>query len=92
MEKLFFVYIFSISLITVVLTIYDKSAAKRGAFRISEATLMLCALFGGAVAEFITMLLIRHKTRHIKFMLGLPLIITLHIIILFGVIFLMKVF
>lgn len=91
MEKFIIAYLISISIVTVVLTIYDKIAAKRRAFRISEATLILCALLGGSVAELITMLLIRHKTRHIKFMLGLPLIITLHIIMV-GLFFLLKVF
>ncbi len=92
MEKFFIAYLISISIVTVILTIYDKIAAKRRAFRISEATLILCAFLGGSVAQLITMLLIRHKTRHIKFMLGLPLIITLHIIILVGLFFFAKVF
>ncbi len=81
MEKILLVYLFIISMITVILTIYDKIAAKKRKFRISEATLILCGIFGGAVAELITMLLIRHKTRHIKFMLGLPLIITAQVVI-----------
>lgn len=75
MEKVFYVYIALISIVTVVLTVYDKNAAKRHQFRISEPTLLMCAVFGGAVAELLTMLIIRHKTRHIKFMLTLPLII-----------------
>lgn len=91
MEKILLVYLFIISIVTVILTVYDKVAAKKRRFRISEATLMLCGVFGGAVAEFATMLLIRHKTRHIKFMLGLPLIITAHVaiaavLLIFGVI------
>lgn len=91
MEKILLVYLFIISIVTVILTAYDKVAAKKRRFRISEATLMLCGVFGGAVAEFVTMLLIRHKTRHIKFMLGLPLIITAHVaiaavLLIFGVI------
>lgn len=91
MEKILLVYLFIISIVTVILTAYDKVAAKKRRFRISEATLMLCGVFGGAVAEFVTMLLIRHKTRHIKFMLGLPLIITAHVaitavLLFFGVI------
>lgn len=81
MEKLLFVYIFIISVVTVILTVYDKRAAKNGRFRISEATLILCGIFGGALAELVTMLIIRHKTRHIKFMLGLPSIIIAQLII-----------
>ncbi len=86
MEKIFIVYFFIISLITVILTIYDKNAARKRKFRISEATLILCGVFGGAIAELVTMLLIRHKTRHIKFMLGLPLIILAQGLVIAGVI------
>ena len=82
MEKFFYVYVLLISLVTVILTVYDKIAAKKRAFRISEATLILCGVFGGAVAELITMLIIRHKTRHIKFMLGLPGIILAQVVLI----------
>ena len=65
-----------ISLVTVIVTVYDKIAAKkRPKHRIRENTLLLLALLGGGVAEFATMLLIRHKTKHKKFMIGLPVII-----------------
>lgn len=81
MEKILYIYVLIISIVTVILTVYDKTAAKKRHFRISEATLMLCGIFGGAVAELITMLVIRHKTRHIKFMLGLPAIILAQVIL-----------
>lgn len=71
-----------ISAVTAVLTIYDKIAAKkRPKHRISEAMLILLALLGGATAEYVVMKLIRHKTRHKKFMIGLPVIIILHILL-----------
>lgn len=82
MEKFFYVYVLLISLVTVILTVYDKISAKKRAFRISEATLILCGVIGGAVAELITMLIIRHKTRHIKFMLGLPGIILAQVVLI----------
>ena len=78
-----------ISLLAVVLTVYDKIAAK--AFpgrRIPERVLMGTALLGGAAAEYITMKIIRHKTRHKKFMTGLPLITALHVIIILSIIYL----
>lgn len=82
MEKLFIVYFLLISVVTVILTVYDKIAARKRAFRISEATLILCGVFGGSVAELITMLIIRHKTRHLKFMLGLPAIILVQAVLI----------
>ena len=75
-------YLIIISIITVIVTVYDKIAAKKNPRgRVPEKTLMLLGLFGGAAAEFITMQIIRHKTRHNKFMLGLPAFIILHIIV-----------
>lgn len=85
MDKIFFAYIFIISTVTIILTVYDKVAAKKRRFRISEATLILCGVFGGAVAELVTMLMIRHKTRHIKFMLGLPMIILAQAVLIIAV-------
>ena len=70
------VYWAVISLVTVIVTVYDKIAAKkRPKYRIRENTLLLLALLGGGVTEFVTMLVIRHKTQHKKFMIGLPVII-----------------
>lgn len=82
MLKIFSVYLIAVSILAAVLTIYDKAAAKKHGFRISEATLLLCGVFFGAAAELFTMLIIRHKTRHIKFMLSLPLIILFQLVVI----------
>ena len=71
------------SLISVVITALDKSRAKNHGKRISESTLLYLAALGGAPLMFITMLLIHHKTRHIKFMLGLPLMIAYQALIVY---------
>lgn len=76
----FIIYFLAISLITAIVTATDKYKAKKGAFRISEATLFFLAIIGGALGEYLTMRLIRHKTLHKRFMIGLPLIIILQII------------
>ena len=71
-----------ISVFAVIITVYDKIAAKTlPKRRIPEKVLLLTALLGGAAAEYVTMLLIRHKTRHNKFMMGLPLMMVLHIVL-----------
>ena len=54
----------AISLITFCLYGADKSKARRGAWRISERTLLLCSFLGGAPGGFSAMLLFHHKTRH----------------------------
>ncbi len=73
------VYLAVISLISVVVCIYDKIISKKNKveLRIPEKVLLLLSALGGSVAMFVTMLLIRHKTKHLKFMLGIPVIIIL---------------
>lgn len=71
-----------ISLVTAIVTVADKVKAQKGSFRIPEKALFLLALLGGSVAEYAVMRLIRHKTLHKRFMLGLPAIITLQLILI----------
>lgn len=66
----------------VFLTAVDKYNAKNGGWRISEKLLFITAFSGGATAMLATMLKIRHKTRHKRFMIGLPIIIALHLAII----------
>ena len=77
------VYFIIVSVIAILMTLYDKFASKymRRA-RIPEATLLLTSCAGGSIAMLITMLFIRHKTRKYKFMLGIPAIIILQIVAL----------
>lgn len=76
------IYIAAISIMAVILTIVDKKKAREHKWRIPERTLMLIGFFGGALAEYITMKLIHHKTLHKKFMIGLPLFFIIHIILI----------
>ena len=59
----------------------DKIRARNGAWRISELTLMLTAALGGSVGVHMGMYLFRHKTRHPKFTLGVPAILTVQILL-----------
>ena len=74
------IYFAVISLVTALVTAIDKYKAKKGAFRISEATLFVLAILGGSLAEYLTMKSIRHKTLHKRFMIGLPLIMILQLV------------
>ena len=65
---------------SVIITVYDKSAARKRKKRIPENFLMITAFCGGAIPMLITMKAIRHKTQHNKFMLGLPAIILIHLL------------
>ena len=74
------IYFAAISLVTIIVTAIDKHKAKKGAFRISEATLFILAILGGSLGEYLTMKTIRHKTLHKRFMIGLPLIMILQLV------------
>ena len=78
--KILVYYLAGISLLAVIMTVADKIAARRGTWRISENALMCAAAFGGSAAMYVTMLLIRHKTKHVKFMAGLPLIMAVQVV------------
>ena len=79
MEKIILIYLICISCVAAIYTVVDKIKAKQGKWRVPEATLFLLSLLGGSVVMYITMRLIRHKTKHLRFMLGIPLIILLQI-------------
>ena len=74
MKPFLLIIYFCFSLLAVCLTVYDKYAAKRKKARVPEKTLFITALFGGSLAMYIGMLVIRHKTKHKRFMVGLPVI------------------
>ena len=61
----------------------DKQFAKRHMWRISEIHLLLIALLGGSIGGWTGMYMFRHKTQHIKFYVGIPLIIALQAIAFF---------
>ena len=57
----------------------DKLKARKGRWRISEATLLLLAIVGGSVGAWLGMKVWHHKTMHLKFKYGLPSIILLQL-------------
>ena len=63
------VYLLGVSLWAVGLVLYDKRASKRGSWRMRGR----CSdLRRRLLAMLIAMRLIRHKTQHAKFMVGIP--------------------
>lgn len=77
------IYISIVSIIAILLTIYDKIASKKfKRNRIRENVLLFLAFIGGGLSMYITMRLIKHKTRHKKFMLGIPIMVIFHFFII----------
>lgn len=80
--KILLIYMAAISLCAFVMCIYDKRAAIKRRYRISEKSLFIVSILGGATGMFLGMLLVRHKTRHWYFMLFIPLFIIIHVVLI----------
>lgn len=76
------VYFLIISIIAVIITVYDKKRAEQNKWRVKESTLLIVSALGGAAAMYTAMQLIHHKTQKLKFMLGIPAMFILHTVIL----------
>ena len=75
MKELLSIYLLIINAIAFCLMLIDKYKARKNLWRIPEATLISTALLGGSIGALIGMYTVRHKTRHIKFTVGIPLIL-----------------
>ena len=60
-----------------------RKKAKQGSWRISEATLLMLAVIGGTIGALFGMQVWRHKTMHLKFKYGLPLILFAQIALMY---------
>ncbi len=77
--KYFLLYLLLINAAAFVLMLVDKVKAKKNRWRIPERTLMLSAALGGSAGALLGMYTFRHKTKHIKFTLGVPAILAAQI-------------
>lgn len=80
--KYLWIYLFIINAIGFLIMHADKRRAKKKVWRIPETTLMTVAAAGGSLGSLIGMYTFRHKTRHPKFTIGVPLFLAVHIILL----------
>ena len=77
--KIILGYLLAVNIATFFLYGIDKYKAKKGRWRISEATLLLIAVVGGSIGAWAGMRLWHHKTMHKKFKYGIPVIIILQV-------------
>ena len=71
----FLLYLLLINAAAFVLMLADKIKARKNRWRIPERTLIGSALLGGSIGALLGMYTFRHKTRHLKFTLGVPAIL-----------------
>ena len=79
--KYFWYYLIFINLFAFCTYGIDKWKAKKGAWRVPEKTLLILALIGGSAGAWFGMQIFRHKTKHRKFTVGIPLILLLQILL-----------
>lgn len=85
--KILFYYILFINLYGVIVMYYDKSKSIKHQWRVPESRIFLIAFILGSLGIFLGMHLFRHKTKHKKFTIGIPLILIIQLYLLSKVIF-----
>ena len=73
------IYLLAVNTVTFIVYGIDKYKAKHDNWRISEATLLLLAVFGGSIGAWFGMKVWHHKTMHKKFKYGVPVIFLLQL-------------
>lgn len=88
MIPVFLFYLLTINAVGLLIMLIDKQKARKNLWRIPEATLLTVAILGGSVGCLAGMRLFHHKTRKPKFYIGIPVILTIQLLL--GGYFLMK--
>ena len=75
------IYLVIINIIGFLAMFIDKQKAKRGSWRIPEKTLIILTAIGGGIGTLIGMYTFRHKTKKLKFTIGIPAILIAEILL-----------
>lgn len=73
------IYLCIVNAIGFALMLLDKAKAKKNLWRIPERTFFLIACIGGSLGCILGMYTVRHKTKHPKFTIGMPLIFAVQV-------------
>lgn len=88
--KYLFIYLVLVNAIAFLLMLIDKIKAKKKMWRIPERVLLGVSAIGGSLGGLLGMQLFRHKTKHLQFAIGIPVMLVVHIVLL--VVLYIKVF
>lgn len=77
-----FYYLLGINLFAFLLYASDKRKAYNRRWRIPERILWLVAFAGGSSGALLSMHLFSHKTRHLTFRYGMPLLLAFQLLLL----------
>ena len=81
--NLLLIYLIFANLLSFLLMGLDKYKARKRLWRIKESTLFLTSVIGGSLGSLLGMFLFHHKTKHTKFLIGMPVILIVHISVMF---------
>ena len=79
--QIFIIYLIIINILGFLIMGLDKHKAKMGDRRIPENTLFTFTVLGGGVGTIAGMYVFHHKTKKMKFKIGMPLILIVEILI-----------
>ena len=79
--QVLYLYLLIVNAVAFIVMLVDKYKAKKNLWRIPQATLMTLAAIGGSSGALAGMYLVRHKTLHLKFTVGIPIFLFAHILI-----------
>lgn len=82
MDKTLIVYLIFVNLVGFFIMFVDKNRAIKNQWRISEKALIGISVAGGSIGMLLGMQTFRHKTKHKKFTIGIPLILAIQILLL----------
>ena len=83
MTKMILLYLLIVNALGFLLMLVDKRKAQKNLWRIPESTLFLIAAIGGSIGSIAGMYKFRHKTKHLKFVLGIPAILIAQIVVVY---------
>lgn len=79
------IYLTVVNIIAFIAYGVDKRKARKNQWRIPEKNLLFLAVIGGSVGALAGMYIFHHKTLHKKFTVGVPVILVLQIIFIYGI-------
>jgi uncharacterized membrane protein YsdA (DUF1294 family) len=82
MLKVILIYLFTVNFAGFIIMLIDKQRAIHKEWRIPEKTLILTSVFGGSIGMLIGMSVFRHKTKHKKFIIGIPFILFIQLFLI----------
>lgn len=81
--ELFYYYLIAANIVSFITMLYDKRQARKHLWRVPEARLFILALLLGSPGILLGMYIFRHKTKHAKFVIGIPVILIAQLLIIY---------